>query len=451
MTFSKEGAIGHHLTVPSADPLLKDDPALPPDAWRCGSTRLRIRWQWLERLQFTAEGHVGALCGWDKTLRVWDPRTGSALAVHVAPNQEESGGEEGYLAKPEPQGTLAVIRRADGQVIGRVNAGHVGDARCAVSPDGVLLAIGAFMAPAIRVFELPTGRELSALNAPRHHVKRMVETKHGPVSLDAEGVLRLHHPQTGAVLASSSRDWWDVRLAGEGLVATTRDAALGTLELPSLRGEPGAGGVAIRLLAVTGDRAVVVGHRNDLAPGPRQPSVLEERRLDGSVVAARTLDSPGWAWAEPAVNGVVACVQYRALALYDLASLSLPTVAEWEDPPSSWALSGAVAHAQGSWFVGACDGRVGVLRPGAQTLRAALPLGAPAVATALCTLPDDRLAVGYDDGRVRVWDLRSEHVVVEWALHLGRVSALILCEGFLVSASEDTTLVGVPLNRERQA
>ena len=145
-----------------------------------------------------------------------------------------------------------------------------------------------------------------------------------------------------------------------------------------------------------------------------------------------------------AAGGGATLVEDRALRRCALPGGDELGWSGWEDPDTGWALTGALAEVDGTWFAGAYDGRVGVLRPGAAALVPALALPEPSAATALLPL-GDRLVVGYADGRVRLWDVSTGTMEAEWALHLGEVRALARCGDRLCSASEDTTVCAVTL------
>lgn len=548
-----------------------DDPPVPPGGWRSGTTRLRVRWRWLEGLRFDGGGRLQARCGWDRTVRTWDPFTGEALGVaswaetdpwpegvrpdggsatrrdalgacsvggrevvvvdvdarrvlrrmalpeHHSPRLRflDDGSlaalqqrhllrwdEEGRLiasAEPPdgaiellPDGDLVCLREGhwvrcdpggrvrwsvahrgwtwphspdgrwwawaegDGVVVldlsvgtgpRRVPLGRRCPGMLTVSGDGALLAVGEFMEPALEVYDVASGRRVDAPGGPESHVRRLVAAPAGPVSIDARGTLRRHDPATGAVLAVSRGRWWDVMPDGRRLIATTEDGRLGVLDAHTLAGEAGGDGVAVRLLGRSSDGVWVAGHRDALFPVPQQPAVIERRKLDGRVRTRREVGGgSAWVDASRARHGVAALVLDRELALVDARTGGVRLQAPWQVPEEGWSLTAAVAVTEdGTWLVGAYDGRVGVLRPRAKALEARLGLDAPSPASALCPLGGGRVAVGYEHGQVRVWDLATGTLVREWDLHLGPVRALIRWGHQLVSGGDDTTVVSVPL------
>ncbi len=347
----------------------------------------------------------------------------------------------------EREGALVFDVETGAEVRRVALAWHSGSGRLAVSGDGALLAVGGFMEPALEVYDVASGRRVNAPGGPESHVIRLLATPDGPVSLDARGTLRRHDPTTGDVLAESRGRWWDAMPDGRRLLATTRDGELGVLDAHTLAGEARGDGAAVRLLGRSSDGVWVAGHRNALFPVPQEPAVIECRKLDGRVRRRREVDGESaWIEASRSRHGVVALIRDQGIALVDARTGAVRLEAPWRVTDEGWRLTGAIAVTEdGTWLAGAHDGRIGVLRPEAKVLEARFGLSAPCSASALCPLGGGRIAVGYELGQVRVWDLASGALIHEWDLHLGRVEALVRWGDQLVSAGEDTTVVSVPL------
>ncbi len=116
-----------------------EDPTNPQQVFRLRGHGFKVM-----AVAVQAEASLIATGGWDKTVRLWDARTGEALAVIDLPSPVNAlafvtGGDGPLIAIGGHDGPVRLWHVGRGVMVGALNGHAMGITRLAASPDGVRL------------------------------------------------------------------------------------------------------------------------------------------------------------------------------------------------------------------------------------------------------------------------------------------------------------------------
>jgi WD40 repeat protein len=448
------GLAAHHALAVPADPARPAAPAgdeprpaarpprdalgdpLPPGAVaRLGTDRFRHT-QTVRSVAYSADGSRLVTASWDRTVRLWDVKTGRELRRFAVP-----GGGSGAAVAPngklvvsgDMDATLIFWDAATGRELHRTAKLENTIFTIVFSPDGRLVA--AQSGDALRLWDAATRKELHWLSLPKGGARPLAFTPDGKALAAGcgDGTVRLWETATGKeslCLTGHEGRVWAFAFAADGKTVTTVGAtrdrtvrvwdmatgreqkrwarSLADFEekLPKGSGkvpEPSATACDGRTLAVGGPDGRV--HVWDVAAGKergtlRGPGQDDER---GPWVMGLALSPDG--------RTLAVSTTRKAITFWSTATLK-------ESPvyPGHRDAVNAVTFVAGGLASGGEDG--GVCDWDAAGKQRHRQEAHPVGIKALVASPDGRtLITAGGDGKVRVWDVPTYKEVRQWTAH----------------------------------